>query len=742
MTDPQRWFDTWQRQRIWITSGGHCESCSAPLHYWTFHCDHIWPWSRGGRTVLSNSQALCPSCNLNKSNVTDITPFFKKATPRKWQAEFLEAFIDKAPRMALNSEEGFLLYATPGAGKTIAMFSAATYLKSNQLIRWVVIVVPSGPLKKQVAVEAKRLFGLELRWDDEGADSDFDGEVVTIQSLRNRDDRAIRRRYGEVLVCVDEFHHPSATNTWGEDLERTMGGCKYKLFATGTPFRSDRDTLKYVSYDDLGDGEIKLNPDYTYEYRDALRDSIGKPSHERIVRTAQFHLFDATDAEPIEWAIDGERYAHKLSDNLALAYEPEQQTGLSPFVKSLRSARYAAAIDIRFNLAKRMIRQAVDDLYKDIRKTHGHAAGLIVCKTKNHANSVASFMKDDLNIEPLVIYTDAEGGTTNSKIKAFKEVTSRHDWIVAVQQVSEGVDIKRIRSIVWLTNKKTHLLFLQILGRAIRWEHTLVGDTIVTPLTDQMAHMYLPAEGSDTIDKDDPIELVKFAKEIEADQELVIETRQRDACNVCGDQPANFGCGNCLSSAACPMFRQGGNNGHQAQDRVLLGAGGQEEGMLLRGLEYDPDQLRELQIRARQANVPIDQYLATLRTLSVEQFEKDKAIAAKTMMKRAERVAESVGVAVAEVEEMTKSEQMKVLKKDITRKVGQLGMGIARARNWADDDPRRQNIYPLIHKRWVKVGGKRTEETTVADLIAKSRWLDGELVKLTANNIDEGLISD
>ena len=87
-------------------------------------------------------------------------------------------------------------------------------------------------------------------------------------------------------------------------------------------------------------------------------------------------------------------YEHKLSDNLALTYEPEQQTGLSPFVKSLRSARYAAAIDIRFNLAKRMIRQAVDDLYKDIRKTHGHAAGLIVCKDKNHADAVAAFMRE------------------------------------------------------------------------------------------------------------------------------------------------------------------------------------------------------------------------------------------------------------------------------------------------------------------------------------------------------------
>ena len=673
--------------------------------------------------------------------MTDITSFFKKATPRKWQAEFLEAFIDKAPRMALASDEGFLLYATPGAGKTIAMFSALTYLKSNQLIRWAVIVVPAGPLKRQVAVEAKKLFGLELRWDDDGADSDFDGEVVTIQSLRNRDDRPVRTRYSEVLVCVDEFHHPSATNTWGEDLERTLGGCKYKLFATGTPFRSDRDTLKYVSYDDLGDGEMKLNPDYSYAYRDALRDSIGQPSEKRIVRTATFHLFDAPDSSQIEWAIDGTPYQHKLSDNLAAIYEPDQQTGLSAFVKSLRSARYAAAISIQFNLAKRMIRQAVDDLYGDIRKTHGHAAGLIVCKDKNHANAVAQFMKDDLQIEPLVIYTDAEGGSTNSKIKEFRSVDSRHDWIVAVQQVSEGVDIKRIRSIVWLTNKKTHLLFLQILGRAIRWEHTTVGDTVITPLTDQMAHMYLPAEGSDTLDKDDPIELVKFAKEIEEDQALVIETRQRDLCAVCGDLPANFGCGNCVSSDGCPLFRNTGNNGNQAQDRILLGAGGQEEGMLLRGLEYEPELLRTIQARARAKGIPVDLYLAILRETTIEQFEEDKALAVKTTQKRAAKVAESVGVPVADVEEMTRSEQMIALKKDIQRKVSQLGMGIARAKAWADDSPKRQNIFMLIHKRWVRVGGKSSEHTTVADLLAKSKWLDEQLIRLTANNIDEDMIN-
>ena len=30
--------------------------------------DHIDPWSKGGRTVLSNAQLLCAPCNRKKSN--------------------------------------------------------------------------------------------------------------------------------------------------------------------------------------------------------------------------------------------------------------------------------------------------------------------------------------------------------------------------------------------------------------------------------------------------------------------------------------------------------------------------------------------------------------------------------------------------------------------------------------------------------------------------------------------------
>ena len=34
------------------------------------HVDHIFPWSKGGKTVLENLQTLCSKCNGGKSNLT------------------------------------------------------------------------------------------------------------------------------------------------------------------------------------------------------------------------------------------------------------------------------------------------------------------------------------------------------------------------------------------------------------------------------------------------------------------------------------------------------------------------------------------------------------------------------------------------------------------------------------------------------------------------------------------------
>lgn len=35
----------------------------------TLHIDHIFPWSKGGKTTLDNLQTLCSKCNLGKSDL-------------------------------------------------------------------------------------------------------------------------------------------------------------------------------------------------------------------------------------------------------------------------------------------------------------------------------------------------------------------------------------------------------------------------------------------------------------------------------------------------------------------------------------------------------------------------------------------------------------------------------------------------------------------------------------------------
>ena len=48
-----------------MISGNLCQICGNKLNG-KFHADHIVPYSKGGRTILKNAQALCENCNLKK----------------------------------------------------------------------------------------------------------------------------------------------------------------------------------------------------------------------------------------------------------------------------------------------------------------------------------------------------------------------------------------------------------------------------------------------------------------------------------------------------------------------------------------------------------------------------------------------------------------------------------------------------------------------------------------------------
>lgn len=69
--DSQRNFDEAQRQVIFRRDRGFCQECGVRCEWNAWQADHIVPWSRGGKTIVSNGQVLCPSCNAAKSDNTN-----------------------------------------------------------------------------------------------------------------------------------------------------------------------------------------------------------------------------------------------------------------------------------------------------------------------------------------------------------------------------------------------------------------------------------------------------------------------------------------------------------------------------------------------------------------------------------------------------------------------------------------------------------------------------------------------
>ncbi|MBA1158670.1 HNH endonuclease signature motif containing protein [Microvirga mediterraneensis] len=66
----RRLFSDRQRKILRLLAGSSCQKCGQPLDA-SFHADHKQAFSKGGKTILKNGQALCPTCNQQKGNKDD-----------------------------------------------------------------------------------------------------------------------------------------------------------------------------------------------------------------------------------------------------------------------------------------------------------------------------------------------------------------------------------------------------------------------------------------------------------------------------------------------------------------------------------------------------------------------------------------------------------------------------------------------------------------------------------------------
>jgi len=64
--DEERVFSEDQRFAIYLRDKGRCKLCGIKCRENAFHADHKKPYSKGGKTTISNGQVLCRKCNQKK----------------------------------------------------------------------------------------------------------------------------------------------------------------------------------------------------------------------------------------------------------------------------------------------------------------------------------------------------------------------------------------------------------------------------------------------------------------------------------------------------------------------------------------------------------------------------------------------------------------------------------------------------------------------------------------------------
>jgi superfamily II DNA or RNA helicase len=329
----------------------------------------------------------------------------------------------------------FLISAAPGAGKTRPALEFARSQLAAGRAGTIVVACPTAPLTRQWARAAGRL-GLDLAPDHDGPrpPAGFHGVAVTYARIARAPKRWANALPRDTLVITDEAHHLGEELAWGEGFATAFAASDRWLLLSGTPFRSDATPIPGVSYDT--DGIVE--PDVAFTYAEAVAD--------RVCRPVRFVAYDGT----LSW--------QSGDDVIEAGFDTELSTREA-------SRRYRTAISTELPEGLPRILGEADARLRTIRQDgHRNAGGLVVAADSEHARQIAKLLHDATGHTPVVVLHDDKRSAR--RLAEFTNTTE--PWIVAVNMVSEGVDIPRLRVGVYATAAKTAMIFRQIVGRFVR----------------------------------------------------------------------------------------------------------------------------------------------------------------------------------------------------------------------------------------------------------------------------------
>lgn len=375
---------------------------------------------------------------------------------RPWQTEALKKALKWLVEKA--EDKHFLINAAPGAGKTIAACTIAKSLYDLGQIDRVVVIAPRVEVVKQWADDFKTVVGRYMGRIVGSVDKiEFDvcATWAAVQSLQDAFQAVCKA--SRVLVICDEHHHAAVAAAWGSGASGAFSDAKYVVVLTGTPIRSDGKKSIWMAYDDQGSIDQPEEGSYTLSYGEAV--DLG------YCRPATFHRHEGHFTVDLE---DGEKVSVSGQQPATLTPTLKRIPGLQ---RALDFYRLACTPQFEPNSAiprvdgyqGTMVEWASAKL-SDLRYRMPNAGGLVIAPTIEMAEYMVKLIEKMEGETPIIVHSHMNN--LDGKIESFRHIDKR--WIVSVAMISEGVDIARLRVLIYLPSALTELAFRQAIGRVVR----------------------------------------------------------------------------------------------------------------------------------------------------------------------------------------------------------------------------------------------------------------------------------
>jgi len=384
----------------------------------------------GFKTYLWNKKNLLKMAKTMPLKSKNIRPL------RDYQKEAINEIFKS---LDAESNKGLVTLAT-GLGKTIiASTFISKFLDENPHCN-VLVLAHMTELVRQLAQASWSQLNCETItsvWADGERPKIFHGVVfATWQSiLKAIDNDEIKSGFYD-LIIVDECHH-APSNSFSKLLKKLNPS--YLLGVTATPWRSDKNSLRYLF------GE----PLFSMSVVEGMQKGFLSKVDYRM-------LTDGIDWDHISYLSKNGHTVKNLNQNL---YVPERDRG--------------------------MVKEIIDEI-----NTTENPRVLVFCRSIRHAERLLKFFKM-YDAKALVLHSELKKPDRFKAISSFREGSIT--VLISIEMLNEGIDVPEVNIVCFARVTHSRRIFLQQLGRGLR----LSDNKKIVKVLDFVADIRRIAEGID-----------------------------------------------------------------------------------------------------------------------------------------------------------------------------------------------------------------------------------------------------